>query len=191
MPRTRALIALFLIGMALQGVTGILMHHRGPGWTPTSIAAYYAGSKAAAVTPTPAADGLEAPAMTGGEIRPARSFGTLLESAHFHLVAMPLVLFVVAHLFAMTPWGRATWAAVVTYATFACAFADIAAPFAVRYLGESWAAVKLVAFLGLEAGFLLMTLLTLAGVAALAGTGAPPPDAARASQRQAAPEPPR
>jgi hypothetical protein len=154
-PRTLLLTFLFLVGVCAQGVSGILLHHHGAGWTASSIAAYYRGSAPVAPVDDAALDAHFAigdpPPPAAAPVTVARSFGTLLEVAHFHLVAMPLLLLVVAHLFSMAPWGRSRWAGAVCYFGFACAFVDILAPFAVRYLSADFAPVKLVAFIGLEA----------------------------------------
>ena len=146
------------------------MHHHGAGWTPTSIATYYRGSE----TPTTASNaafGLDAPDHPGaapvptGRIAIARSFGTLLEVAHLHLVAMPLVLFIIAHLFSMTPSGKHRWAGALCYGSFIAAAADILTPFALRYgsayFAPIFASVKLAAFLALEASLVAMVLITL------------------------------
>lgn len=147
-PRTRVLTVLFLIGMLLQAVSGILMHHQGAGWTPATISAYYRGSE---TTSESALDNLQV----------ARSFGTLLEVAHFHLVAMPVILFIVAHLYSMTPSGRKRSAGILCYGGFVFALGDILSPFAVRYGSAAFAPVKLASFIGLEACFIAMTLGTL------------------------------
>jgi hypothetical protein len=146
-PRTRVLCVLFLVGMLAQAVSGILMHHHGAGWTPTSIGAYYNGNEEAAVP--------------GEDLQIARSFGTLLEVAHFHLVAMPVIFFIIAHLFSMTPLGRQRWAGILCYGGFIFAFGDILSPFAVRYWSAAFAPVKLISFIGLEACMIGMTLGTL------------------------------
>lgn len=149
-PRTRILCALFLLGILAQAVSGVLMHHLGPGWTPASVAAYYRGDEAGdpAVT-TPGdrfgvvEDESAATPVPTRTMHVARSFGTLVEVAHLHLVAMPLVLFVVAHLFSMTPLGRGAVGGALCYVGFACAAADIMAPFAVRYVSAGIAPVKI------------------------------------------------
>ena len=142
------------------------MHHHGAGWTPTSIALYYRGSD----IPTPARSatfGIDAPdnpstsPVPSGRIAIGRSFGTLLEVAHLHLVAMPLILFIVAHLFSMTPSGKQRWAGALCYGSFVAAAADILTPFALRYGSSAFAPVKLAAFLALEASLVAMVLITL------------------------------
>ena len=169
------LTALFLVGVALQAVSGILMHHHGPGWTPASVAAHYRGDERPADYADEAAVqrmfavGDEGPS-TAPPMRVARSWGTLLEVAHVHLVAMPLLLFVVAHLFSMAPLGRRRWSGVLCYGSFLCGLLDVLLPFAIRYGSAAFAPLKLAAFIGLEASLLAMTLGTLgAGVIALFG----------------------
>lgn len=195
--RTKWLVLLVMVLFTLQLVSGVLMHHRGPGWTLTSITRYYAGDQANdhagdaaapdhSVEPTPVdepsapddpfggfgGDPMSPPGPTAPTApappmidEPARSiavpraFGTLLEIAHFHLVMMPLVVFVVAHVFAMCPWGRGRFGGAVAYLTFAGVFLDILSPFAVRYGGGGFAIAKLLGF-GLLAGGLAIMLLS-------------------------------
>lgn len=142
------------------------MHHHGAGWTPNSIALYYRGSDIPA-TASSATFGIDAPdtpsasPVPSGRIAIGRSYGTLLEVAHLHLVAMPLILFIVAHLFSMTPSGKQRWAGALCYGSFVAAAADILTPFALRYGSSAFAPVKLAAFLALEASLVAMVLITL------------------------------
>ncbi len=175
-PRTRLLCALFLFGMLLQGVSGILMHHHGPGWSPQSIATYYRGDDASALAED--ANDQETPSAPT-TISLGRSFAGLLEVAHFHLVAMPLVIFVVAHLFSMTSAGRTRWGGFLCGLALLSAFADIFAPFAVAYLSASFALVKLGAFIALEASFLTMSGITF--TASVGSFAAPAGDPSRSA----------
>jgi hypothetical protein len=163
------LCALFLCGILLQACTGVLMHHHGAGWTTTSIAAYYRGSE------TPAApnqhafgvhndDATAPPSSMPPNAKPiavARTFGSLLEIAHLHAFAMPVVLFIVAHLFSMTPVGRQRWAGIICYGSFIAALTDIITPFLLRYVSADFALVKLAAFLALEGSLIFMVVITL------------------------------
>ncbi len=172
------LTALFLVGVALQAVSGILMHHHGAGWSAASVAAYYRGDEPASGSEAGADDaavermfalGDDAPSAAP-PVRVARSWGTLLEVAHFHLAAMPILIFVVAHLFSMAPLGRTRWAGVLCYGSFLCALVDVLAPFAIRYGSAAFAPLKLAAFIGLEVSLLAMIAGTLVpGLAALFG----------------------
>ncbi len=128
------------------------MHHRGAGWTPTSVREHYLGHQ------DPELAGAGDEALTIG----AKEFATLLDVAHMHLVAMPMILFIVAHLFSMSPFGRTRWAGALCYLSFLFALADILSPFAIRYWSPAFAWPKLVAFIGLEASLLAMTVATLA-----------------------------
>jgi hypothetical protein len=157
---------LFLLGILAQAVSGVLMHHLGAGWTPASVAAYYRGNE----DPTPIggdrfgvaddADPAAAP-MAPRTMQVARSFGTLVEVAHLHLVAMPLVLFVVAHLFSMIVAGRSAFGGALCYLGFAGAALDILSPFAVRYLSAGFAPLKLAGFFLLEVCLVAMVVMTL------------------------------
>jgi hypothetical protein len=162
-PRTVVLATLFLLGIAAQAVSGILMHHRGAGWTLESVAAHYRGRTIdhAVLTPTELELAMAGdPAFTDA---PPKTWSALLDVAHMHLAWMPILVFIVAHLFAMAPGGRSAWAGWIGYATFIAAFADIIAPFLVRYAGAGWAWLKLGGFIVLEAGLLLMIAITVAG----------------------------
>lgn len=162
------LTVLFLLGVTAQAASGIALHHLGPGWTPRSVRLYYRGEEGARFTAadpfgTEGSDAQppEAPAP-GGTLHVPRSLGTLLELAHFHLVAMPIILFVVAHFFSMTRAGRQQRADVLCYGSFLFAALDITMPFAIRYVSGGFGWVKLLAFAGLLGSLLVMTLWTLA-----------------------------
>jgi hypothetical protein len=168
-PRTRILLALLAVGLLGQLVTGSILQGMGGGWQPEGIATYYRGSPAGQVAlegdPMAAFGALGGSVETspGGELVMARSLGTLVEVAHFHLFAMPLAVFLAAHLFAMCPWGRTRWGGAIGYLTFAAALLDIVTPFLVRYHAAGWSWIKLLAFFGLVGGQACM-LLTVAGV---------------------------
>ena len=172
-PRTRILCTLFLLGILGQALSGIIMHHLGPGWAPSEIATYYRGDDAA-----PAIGGDRFglgddtdPSTPPRSMTVARTFGSLLEVAHLHLVAMPLVLFVVAHLFSMIDAGRGRWGGALCYGGFAGAALDISMPFAVRYGSAAFAPLKLAGFVLLEACLVVMVVLTLiAGIASFFST---------------------
>jgi hypothetical protein len=162
---------LFLLGILAQAISGGIMQHLGAGWTPASVAAYYRGDPPAAESrPTGAVDERFGAADDGdGAVAPtaprtmqvARTFGSLVEVAHLHLVAMPLVLFVVAHLFSMIAAGRSAFGGALCYAGFVGAALDILAPFAVRYVSAGFAPLKLVGFFVLEASLIAMVVMTL------------------------------
>ncbi|MBA3686542.1 MAG: hypothetical protein H0W72_15070 [Planctomycetes bacterium] len=134
------------------------MHHRGAGWTPTSVREHYLGIEEPGAQDLSGSTDEHEDAPNLG----AREFATLLDVAHMHLVAMPMILFIVAHLFSMAPLGRARWAGALCYLSFGFALVDILAPFAIRFWSPAFAWPKLIAFIGLEVSLLTMTLATLA-----------------------------
>jgi hypothetical protein len=157
------LTTLLLLGIAGQAVSGVLMHHQRAGWTPTSVAEHYRGRT---VDPAHLAPADLDKALAGDPAfsdTPAKTWEALLDVAHMHFAWMPLVVFLVAHLFAMAPLGRGRLGGLLGYGTLSAALLDILAPFLVRYHHAAWAWVKLGAFIALETGLLLMIVLTLAG----------------------------
>jgi len=160
-PRTLVLTFLLLVGLAGQAVTGVLMHHQRAGWTPTAIAAYYRGRSIDPATLGPVELDKALAGDPGYTDVPPKTWEALLDVAHMHLAWMPLLVFLAAHLFAMTPLGRGLLGAILGYGTLVAAILDIVTPFLVRYHHAIWAWAKLGAFLGLETGMLLMIVLTL------------------------------
>ncbi len=71
----------------------------------------------------------------------AKTNGELLEVTHFHLFAMPMMLFVQGHLFLMTRWPRKLKLALV-WAAFLGAALDLAAPWLIVYVAREFAVVK-------------------------------------------------
>jgi len=155
-PRTLWLMLLLLVGLPGVAISGILMHHRGPGWTPESVATHYRGRQIDTGTLDEAALAQALSGAPGTIDLPAKTFDALLDVAHMHLVWMPLLVFLVAHLFAMTSGGRGTWGGLLGYGTLLAALTDILTPFLVRYHHAGWAYAKLGAFVVLEAGLLVM-----------------------------------
>lgn len=101
-----------------------------------------------------------------------KSLAGLLEVAVPHLVAIPLVLFAVAHVVAFARALPARAARALAAGAFGAALAGIGAGFGVRYLGGALAPVKLAAFGLLELTLLAWTAL-LATVFLPARTRAP------------------
>ena len=141
-PTTRFALALFLaFALASYGVMVALGLQRS-GFGPESIALHYGGA-----TPDE-----------------AKSTGELLETTHFHLFAMPMQLFVLAHVFLL---GRAKqrWRLAVVLACFAGAALDLAAPWLVQGLGPDWAWSKIAARALMAPTMLAMTVLPLCELA--------------------------
>jgi len=103
------------------------------GFSPHSIAAYYGGDEAALVY--------------------AKTPAELLEVTHFHLFAMPLLLFVQGHLFLLTRWPMRSKVILVIAAAVGIAL-DLAAPWLIIYVSPELALVKDAARILMGAGFL-------------------------------------
>lgn len=85
----------------------------------------------------------------GSELEEAafpRTFGQLLEEAHFHAFIEGVVLLVLAHLFAATSVSARLKAWVIV-AAFAATFVDLACPWLIRYVAPVFAAVQMGAWL--------------------------------------------
>ena len=134
--------ASFCAFLAVQAVSAALLFATKLGGTPARVREYYLGSEAAFAAP--------------------KSLVGLLETAVPHLLAVPLVLFIVAHLVAFTGLLRRRVFAVLTAVSFAAALAGLLAGFGVRFVWPGLSVVKVGAFLALEA-----TLLAWIGLLAL------------------------
>lgn len=71
-----------------------------------------------------------------------RSFGRMLEEAHYHAFIEGVTLLVLTHLFVATSWSRGAKIAVVTLA-FGSALADLAAPWLIKYLAPEFAYMQM------------------------------------------------
>lgn len=130
---TRFVYTLFLIFCFANYAVMSVMAISRSGFSSQGIAAYYAGDEAA---------------MTY-----AKTPAELLEVTHFHLFAMPLLLFVQGHLFLLTRWPLRRKVVLVLAAAAGVAL-DIAAPWLIVYLSPSLAPVKNAARVLMAAGFL-------------------------------------
>jgi hypothetical protein len=139
----RGPIAAFAVMVALVMATAAVLFARKLGLRVADVEAFYLG---------------------GGEARP-RSLAGLLEVAVPHLLAVPLVLFVTLHLVAFAARARRRPFALLAGLTFGCALAGIAGAFAIRWVWPGLAAVKIAAFVGLEATMVLWLGLLVAAIA--------------------------
>ena len=123
-PGTRFAYTLFLgfCGAAYVVMTVIAVQRSG--LSPNGIAAYYAGDEATQ--------------------RYGKTAGEMLEVTHFHLFAMPLLLFVQGHLFLLTRWPMRPKVALVLAGALGIAL-DLAAPWLIVYVSHGLAALKDVA----------------------------------------------
>jgi hypothetical protein len=113
-------LAFALLGIGVMGA--LATTHSGT--SRTAIATYYAGDEAQGIYP--------------------KTAGELLEVTHYHLFAIPLLLFTLGHVFLLSSWPRG-WKAAVVLAAFLGALALIAAPWLILYAGREWAVLVLIA----------------------------------------------
>lgn len=153
-PSTRFVYTLFLVFSLASYVVMIALAAARSGFTPASVADYYAG---------------------GGE-RYAKTSGELLELTHFHLFSIPLLLFVQGHLFLMTRWPRALkkW---IVIAAFTGAALDLAAPWLVVYVSRELWVAKLAARVLLGPSLLAFTIVPLVEMWRPAPGESPAPEA--------------
>ncbi|ABC81343.1 hypothetical protein [Anaeromyxobacter dehalogenans] len=125
-----AFAALLLVSAASGAVLFVLKL----GTTAARVQEFYLGSEARFTAP--------------------RTLGGILEVAVPHLVAVPLVLFAVAHLVAFTRALRPRPYAALVRLSFGCALAGALAGLGIRFVAPWLAWVKIGAFVGLEAALL-------------------------------------
>ncbi len=85
------------------------------------------------------------------------SYGEMLEVTHFHLFSMPLLLFVMGHLFLLSFWPLRVKVSLV----IACAVGmvcDLSAPWLIHYVSSDFAQLKNIGRVLMGAGFLAFTL---------------------------------
>lgn len=124
----RPLVAIFAVFVGLVAVSAAVLFVRKLGTSPAAVASFYLGSQDAFTQP--------------------RSLRGLMFVAVQHLLALPLTLFVLAHLLGWA--GRVRRHAAVVPLTFGVALAGVLAGFGVRFVWPQLAVVKLAAFVGFE-----------------------------------------
>lgn len=165
-PHTRLLVSGLMVGVAFQAVSGLLMQHAGPGWSPASVARYFRGDdggapvqQAVASDPFAGLDGGDA--LDAGVIALPKSFEALMEVAHWHLAMIPLLIFLAAHCCALTGLGKRPPFIAIGIVTGIGGVGVIAAPFLVRYLGAGWAPMQIASVLLVDAGLIVLALVTI------------------------------
>ncbi len=157
-------VAVFAGMVAIVMATGAVLFARKMGLAAGSVRAFYLGSEAG--------------------FAPPRSLSGMLEVAVPHLLAVPLLLFVTLHLVAFAFRTRRRPFTVVAAITFGCALAGILAGFGIRWIWPGLAALKIAAFVGLEATMLLwIALLVAAAWPAGRGSGERSPGYLQASRQ--------
>ncbi len=115
---TKLIYTLFLVFTLLgMGAMGVMAATRSGG-SLTAIATYYAGDEAQGIYP--------------------KTAGELLETTHFHLFAVPLLLFILGHVFLLCGWSR-PWKTAVVLAAVLGAMLQMAAPWLITYGAREWA----------------------------------------------------
>ncbi len=114
--RMAALLLLFFLflGVLFSILYGILR----VGASPETVSTYYNGSKAALAYP--------------------KELPELMASTHIHLFMIPLIFYVLCHLFAQTPLPAA-WKAAVIGLTYVNITGFLAAPYLVRFVSPGFA----------------------------------------------------
>jgi hypothetical protein len=138
-PLMRLTLGLTLIFLTAFWITNFLLYFSKMSLTPGSVISYYLGSEE--------------------EFRPARSYQSLLEVAHFHLPVMAMVLLLLTHLVIFTPFSyRTKMGFIIT--TFLSGLFNEGASWLVRFVSPHFAWLKLLSFLTLQGAlvFLLVTL---------------------------------
>ncbi|MBI4529911.1 MAG: hypothetical protein HY709_00160 [Candidatus Latescibacteria bacterium] len=134
---TLTLTLIFLVGF---WITNFLLYFSKMGLTPGSVVSYYLGSEE--------------------EFRPARSYQSMLETTHFHLPMMALVILMLTHLLIFVPFRYRTKVGFIL-TTFLSGLLNEGAGWLVRFVSLYFAWVKVVSFLILQGSlaYLLSTLL--------------------------------
>ena len=148
----QTIIVLYVLFVGGLWLTNTLLYFAKMSLTPGSVVAYYLGDAAS--------------------FRPARTYLGLLETAHFHLFAMGMLLLVLTHLMLFVPQLSGRTKAWLIVLPFASAFIGESAGWLVRFVHPVFAWVKIVSFLALQGSLLALMLLSLWSVF----RGRPPQD---------------
>lgn len=115
---TRFIYTLFLLFCLVSyGVMGVLMNTR-THFATTDLTEYYRGNEEKDIY--------------------GKTFQELLETTHFHLFSVPVLLFIQGHLFLLTSWPRRLKVSIVL-ASFVGAALMIAGPWMILYLSSELA----------------------------------------------------
>lgn len=151
---TRFIYSVFLLFCTVGYVVMAALAMARSGLSVDSIATYYRGDES--------------------EMIYGKTYGELLETTHFHLFAMPMLLFVQGHLFLLTRWPTGLKVTLVLAATLGIAL-DLAAPWLIVYGSADWAWTKTMARILMGAGFAAFALVPLYEMWFVKAE--PPPDA--------------
>jgi hypothetical protein len=99
----------------------------------------------------------EAPAAAAGGLQLEKSPRQVLETFHFHLFTVPVVLLIVGHLFMLTALPLRWKIAVIAIAS-AGTLVHLVAPLLVRFGGAAWSPLMPISVIAATVGWLPMTL---------------------------------
>jgi len=130
-------LTLFLTLALLVGfwATNVGMYFSRMNLRPTSVVAYYNGSE--------------------DDFRAPRSTASMLETTHMHLPTMGLLLLFLTHLVIFVPMPRGAKVGVIATA-FASAILEEGSGRLVRFVSPSFALLKVIGFVGLQAAILIL-----------------------------------
>jgi hypothetical protein len=134
-PLMRLTLALSLVLLFGFWLTNFGLYFARMSLRPSSVVTYYNGSEE--------------------EFRPPRSTESMLETTHMHLPMMAVVLLFLTHLTIFVPLPRRTKTALII-GTFVCAALQEGGGWLVRYASPVCAPLKVVGFVGLQAGILFL-----------------------------------
>lgn len=137
---TRFIYSVFLMFCVVGYAVMAALAMQRSGLSTDSIATYYRGDEA--------------------EMAFGKTHGELLETTHFHLFAMPMLLFVLGHLFLLTRLSTALKLALVVAASVGIAL-DLGAPWLIVYGSADWAWTKTLARALMGVAFTALTVVPL------------------------------
>jgi hypothetical protein len=134
-PLMRLTLGLTLLLLVGFWATNVGMYFSRMGLRPHTVVEYYNGSEE--------------------EFRPPRSAQSMLETTHMHLPMMGIVLLLLTHLVIFVPMARGAKVAFIVV-TFASAVLEEGAGWLVRFVSPSFAPLKVVGFVGLQAAIAVL-----------------------------------
>lgn len=112
----RLVLTFFLLYMLLGVIISVLIFHHNTHFSYQRMVAYYRGAEEQMLYP--------------------KSYLELLETTHFHLFSMPVVMLILGHIFLMTTWP--VWARLtVVVMSFAGMLGEMVGPWLVRFVSGS------------------------------------------------------
>jgi hypothetical protein len=162
-PLMRLTLALTLALLVGFWVTNVAMYFSRMDLRPSSVVAYYNGSEE--------------------EFQAPRSAASMLETTHMHLPMMGIVLLFLTHLATFVPMPRGAKVTFIVGAFLSAVFEE-GAGWLVRFVSPSFAPLKVVGFVGLQAAILFL-IISLASFLAMAARRQAATRAAMARERKA------